>query len=140
MNYEKACGAVVFTKINNEIKYVIIQQIEGFHGFPKGHVEGEETEEQTALREIYEEIGVKVKLIEEFKNVVEYPLPKKKDTMKQVVYFVAEYEGQELKIQEEELLSVQILSYDEAMEILEYENSKEILKKANDFLKNYINK
>lgn len=138
MNYEKACGAVVFTQIDDEIKYVIIQQIEGFHGFPKGHVEEAETEEQTALREINEEIGVKVKLIDGFKKIVEYPLPKKVDTMKQVVYFVAEYQEQELKMQEEELLSIKLLSYADAMNILEYENSKEILKEANDFIVNKL--
>ena len=35
------------------IEYVIVQEIEGNHGFPKGHVEGDETEIQTALREIW---------------------------------------------------------------------------------------
>ena len=49
MKYEKSCGAVVFTKINNEIRYVLVQQSEGFHGFPKGHMEDGETEEQTAV-------------------------------------------------------------------------------------------
>lgn len=47
MTYEKSCGAVVFTRINHEIRYVLVQQLEGFHGFPKGHMEEGETEEQT---------------------------------------------------------------------------------------------
>ena len=54
MKYEKSCGAVVYTKINDTIKYVLVQQLEGFWGFPKGHIEGNETEEENALREIYE--------------------------------------------------------------------------------------
>ena len=55
MDYEKSFGAVVFTRINNNIKYLLIQNLEGIYGFPKGHVEKEEKEEETALREIYEE-------------------------------------------------------------------------------------
>lgn len=55
MNIEISCGAVVFTKINGEIKYLLIQNLEGIYGFPKGHVEKEEKEKETALREIYEE-------------------------------------------------------------------------------------
>lgn len=39
-SYEKSCGAVAFTRINGEIKYVLVQQLEGFYGFPKGHDEG----------------------------------------------------------------------------------------------------
>ena len=53
MNYEYSCGAVVFTRIGGEPHYLLIRQndqSEGCHGFPKGHMEPGETEEQTALR------------------------------------------------------------------------------------------
>jgi bis(5'-nucleosidyl)-tetraphosphatase len=53
----KNLGAIVYTRINNVIKYVLVQQLEGFYGFPKGHIEQNETEVETALREIYEEVG-----------------------------------------------------------------------------------
>lgn len=39
MIYEKSCGAVVFTKIDSEIKYLLVSNKEGIYGFPKGHVE-----------------------------------------------------------------------------------------------------
>ena len=71
MKYEKSCGAVVFTKENNEYKFLIVKQLQGFHGFPKGHMEADETEEQTALREIFEEVGVKANLIDGFRVVDE---------------------------------------------------------------------
>ncbi|HBB03954.1 TPA: hypothetical protein DCZ39_03570 [Patescibacteria group bacterium] len=38
------------------MEFLIIQQKQGSHWFfPKGHIEDNESEEQTALREIYEE-------------------------------------------------------------------------------------
>lgn len=46
MKYEKSCGAVVYTKINGELKYVLVQSIEGLWRFPKGHMKSGETEEK----------------------------------------------------------------------------------------------
>lgn len=134
MIYEKACGAVVYTFLNGRIHYVIIQQQEGFHGFPKGHVEKNETEEETALREIYEEVGLRPTLIKGFKVIDEYPLLRKQHVIKQVVYFLAEYSSQAIIIQEEELLGAMLLPYEEAIKILDYESSRTVLAQADHFL------
>ena len=74
MKFEKSCGAVVATKIDNKIKYLIIKSIEGIYGFPKGHMELDEVEEETALREILEETGIKVKLINGFRYKLNYEI------------------------------------------------------------------
>ena len=134
MIYEKACGAVVYTFLNGRIHYVIIQQQEGFHGFPKGHVEKNETEGETALREIYEEVGLRPTLIKGFKVIDEYPLLHKQHVIKQVVYFLAEYSSQAIIIQEEELLGAMLLPYEEAIKILDYESSRKVLAQADHFL------
>lgn len=134
MIYEKACGAVVYTFLNGRIHYVIIQQQEGFHGFPKGHVEKNETEGETALREIYEEVGLRPTLIKGFKVIDEYPLLRKQHVIKQVVYFLAEYSSQAIIIQEEELLGAMLLPYEEAIKILDYESSRKVLAQADHFL------
>ena len=134
MIYEKACGAVVYTFLNGRIHYVIIQQQEGFHGFPKGHVEKNETEGETALREIYEEVGLRPTLIKGFKVIDEYPLPHKQNVINQVVYFLAEYSSQAIIIQEEELLGAMLLPYEEAIKILDYESSRKVLAQADHFL------
>jgi len=134
MNYEVSCGAVVFTRKANEVLYVIVQSTEGYYGFPKGHMEENETEEETALREIYEETGLKVKLIPGFKNIVEYPLPKKNGVMKRVIYFIGEFSDQEMIYQKEELLGSYLMTYDEALDIFQFEKTKNVLIKANEFI------
>lgn len=136
MEYEKSCGAVVYTKVNGMIKYVLIQSLEGIWGFPKGHMESGETEEQTALREIYEEVHLKVRILNGFRTTNEYPLPKKENVTKQVVYFCAEYDGQEIVPQNEELAGTALVTYEEALSLFQFEGSKRILKEANDFLLN----
>jgi len=134
MQYEKSCGAVVFTRLNGEIRYVLAQNLESYYGFPKGHMEAGETEEQTALREIHEEVGLCPRLIEGFRTEDEHPLPKKPGVIKQVVYFLAEYENQAISFQKEELMSAPLVTYEEAMNLFVFEGSKRILTEAHEFL------
>jgi len=134
MVYEKSCGAVVFTKVRNEIKYLLIRSLAGIYGFPKGHVEKGETEEETALREVFEEVGLTVTLIPGFRTEDEHLLPRKANTMKQIVYFLGEYWGGEYHYQKEELSDALLVDYDTAMTLFQFDSSKRILTEANDFL------
>lgn len=137
MNYEYSCGAVVFTRMGGEPHYVLVRakdQPEGCHGFPKGHMETGETEEQTALREIYEEVGLRVRLLPGFRAVTEYALPYPPDTRKRVVFFLAEYEGQQTTVQESELAAITIAPWPQALELTEFADSKRILTEAHEFL------
>ena len=135
MRYIKSCGAVVFTRQGNEILYVIIRQTNGDWGFPKGHTEQGETEQETALREIREEVGLRTELLPGFRKEITYPFPNKVDLYKQVVYFLAEYAAQTLACQPGEVETVLLLSYRQAMERLTFEETKNILTEADCFLK-----
>ncbi len=134
MIYEKSCGAVVFTKTDRQIKYLLISNLHGVYGFPKGHMEGEETEEETALREVREETNVNITLIDGFRATDEYLLPAKKDTSKQVTYFLGTFQDQEIIFQKEELSGACLVNYEDALALLHYESAKKILKEANALL------
>ena len=128
MKYEKSCGAVIF---DND-KILVIKQVKGHWGFPKGHVEEGETEVQTAIREIKEETNLDVK-IDESKRFVERYSPEE-GIEKDVVFFVAKKVGGEIKVQEEEVTETKWVAPIEAMEILTYESSKRILEKVMESL------
>lgn len=137
MNYEYSCGAVVFTRANGVPHYLLIRQRdqgEGCHGFPKGHMEPGETEEQTALREIFEEVGLRVKLLPGFRAVTEYDLHELPGTRKRVVFFLGEYENQTVRIQETEIASWCLAPFGEALELTEFADSRRILTDAHAFL------
>ena len=134
MQYEKSCGGVVYTRENNEIRYVIIQHLGGHYGFPKGHMEPGEDEQTTALREIHEEIGVRAVLCSGFRMAEEYPLHRKPGVVKQVVYFLAEYADQEICYQKEELQAAHLLSFEDALQLLTFHETKHVLTEANGFL------
>jgi 8-oxo-dGTP pyrophosphatase MutT (NUDIX family) len=87
---EKSCGAVVFTKENNDLNYIIIRSLESFCGFPKGHVEGTESDIQTALREVKEETGLSVDIVDGFRVEDSHPFHRDGEIrMKHIVYINA---------------------------------------------------
>lgn len=135
---EHSCGAVVFTRQDNGIiKYVIVESLEGFFGFPKGHAEGRETEVETALREIMEETGLSVNIIDGFRTEDAHAYSKMSETrMKHIVYFLAEFSNQTPCLQESELRSVRLMDYESAMSVFQFDSTKRILSEAHDFLMN----
>ena len=137
MKVEKSCGAVVFTNVNGKRKYVIISNLEGIYGFPKGHMELGETKKETAIREIKEETNLDVTLIDGFEEVVEHTFFRgSEEILKNVTYFLSEYKDQEFKAQEEELSKIELMDYEEAMNKFQFENNRIVLKKAEEFLNN----
>ncbi len=134
MNKEKSCGAVVYRMENGEPLFLIEHMVKGHVSIPKGHVEGDETEEQTALREIREETNLEVDLDTGFRfEDSYYPY---EGIYKDVVYFVAKLRGGELKNQEAEVSKLEWLPFEKAVEAVTYDNIKEALTKANAYLMN----
>lgn len=135
MTKEKSCGAVVFTKMNNEIKYLIEEMIQGHFALPKGHVEAGETEIQTAAREIKEETNLDVTFLTSFKEVTNY-MPAV-NVSKDVIYFLAEANiPSTMRKQPEEVEELYWLNFEEAVSRLTFDNDKEILRNAHEYLTN----
>ncbi len=131
---EHSAGALVFTREAGEPRWVIIQSKLNCHGFPKGHMEPGETEEQTALREVLEEVGLRVRLLPGFREAEVYRLPQKQNTWKQVVYYLGEFENQTPRPELRELQDACLLPYAEALALLDRESSRRILSAAHSFL------
>lgn len=134
MRAEKSCGAVVFTRVNGQPRYLLVQNPHGVYGFPKGHTEGTETELETAIREIREETGLQVDFLPGFRAADLYPSPVMQGHMKQVVYFLAEFAQQEYCLQPGEIIGGGLYSFAEAMDLLQFAGVRRILREANDFL------
>ncbi len=131
--YEHSCGAIVFRKINNEYRYLIIKNHRSVHwSFPKGHVERGETDEDTARREVLEEAGVKIEIIPGFKSTSEYMIQSRVE--KTVNIFVATTKDTNTVIQESEIEDYAWLSFENSLKRLRFDNDKKILTDARDFL------
>ena len=134
MNWEYSCGAVVFTRKNGQILFVIVQEQAGAYSFPKGHMEGSETEQETARREVFEEIGLIPDFIPGFREEDEYDLAEKPGTRKRVTYFLAECQDTPLVPRPGEIRSIQLLPYERAHLCFEHEGTRTVLTRALAFL------
>jgi len=135
MKFEKSCGAVIYRENNDEIQYLIIShQGDGHWCFPKGHQEKKETEEETALREIWEETGLKVKLFTGFRKEIGYS--PKENVSKEVIFFLAKVKDGVIDLQVEEIADFKWLGYEEALERITYATSRDVLKSANNYIEN----
>ncbi len=132
MSYEKSCGCVIF-RTADELRVLIIKQSRnGNWSFPKGHVEEGETEIQTAMREVFEEVGLKIRIREGFRETIHYnPRP---SVNKDVVYFVAQSKIGRVKLQKEEVADYKWVRPEQAFKILSFVNDKEVLTKALEFI------
>ncbi len=133
---EKSCGAVVFRRGPGEPRYLLIREHNGFWGFPKGHTEEGESERDTALREIKEETGLSISLIEGFRRENCHPLAREgcPNTMKQTVYFLGYFEDQPVTLQEKEIAEAKLMDFASALEALEIDSLRQILMEAHLFL------
>ena len=134
MNQEKSCGAIVFTRQEGQLLYVLVQEASGAYSFPKGHMECGETEMQTALREIREETGLQPVFLGGFRETEEYDLREKPGVRKQVVYFLAEFREEPLVPRPGEITEVRLFPYEEAMKRLSGAGTRRVLAAAGRWL------
>ena len=133
--FERSCGAVVFRKENGIFKYLLIRNRRSAHwGFPKGHVEPGETDEETAIREVAEETGLNIKILPGFVKKSDYTIQGKIE--KSVSIFLAMTSETKYTLQVEEIEECGWFEYEKAMSTLNYENDKTILIDAKKHLDN----
>lgn len=129
---EISAGAIVYTVIDNKINYLLIKDFHNNWGFPKGHLEENETIQMAALREIKEEVGLDVELNTDFKEELNYVMPN--GINKKSIYFIAYYVNQTPTKQLEEVQDIKILPYEQALALLTFDNMKKVLEKANSLI------
>jgi 8-oxo-dGTP pyrophosphatase MutT (NUDIX family) len=101
-----------------------------YWGFPKGHINPEESSKDAALREVKEETGLVCEIKEKLgdsRYVFTYNGEK---IFKVVVMFLMEYKSGELVHQQEELLDAKWFDPEDALVVLSFSKDKVLLKKA----------
>ena len=129
MKNEKSCGCII---IDNG-KVLLVKQTAGHWGFPKGHVESNETEIETAIRETKEETNLSVEIVSNARYTMEYVIDE--DIHKEVVYFIAKETTNNVIAQESEISDIKWFSFKEALETISFDNAKALLKKVLSDLK-----
>ena len=121
---EKACGTIII----DGKKVLIIKQKQGFYGFPKGHMEENETEIETAIRETKEETNLDVLIDKTKRYSLNYVIDNKID--KEVVYYLAKPLNKNIIKQELEIKDILWVDIDKVIDVLTFDNLKELWKKV----------
>jgi len=134
---EKSCGIILFYSED----FLLIQhptvsnEMEGHWDFPKGHIEENETELETAARELKEETGIDdFRLIDNFRHKITYDVNKNgRSNPKEVILFLAESYTKVVELSSEHQ-NYNWSNFDLSYARLTYDNAKEALVKAKSFL------
>ncbi|KAL1129895.1 hypothetical protein AAG570_012839 [Ranatra chinensis] len=134
----RAAGFVIFRRITDHVEYLLLQASYGDRHWspPKGHVENNENDMETALRETMEECGVKrdqLQIHEDFKRTLKYSV---KGWPKEVVYWLAEVIDKNVFIRlSEEHQCYRWATLDEARELSRYSEMQDLLAECDQYLK-----
>ena len=130
---EKSCGAVVYNPKKHS--FLIIKMLNGNWGFPKGHTEDQETDIQTAIREVTEETGINIEILDGFKKSIKYiPFP---EVLKKVIFFIGITEEEKVTIDRDEIEDYMWCSYEEALKMITYKLQRDVMESSLQFIKNY---
>ncbi len=137
MPVERLGGAVVYTRVGKELYLAVVHDIFGHWTLSKGKIGdnpeiANETVEEGTKREIKEELGLEVKLIEKLgENEYVASDPKTGKKRKHVVYFLAEAPFTEVKLEQKGGLDdARWFRLQDALELNFYEDIMPIVTKA----------
>ena len=90
--FHKSCGVLPWRDNDGQKEFLIVfEQYSQCWSLPKGHMEAGETEAETALRELFEETGLRARLNCRYSATIEYPISVM--AKKQVVFFPGQVSG-----------------------------------------------
>ena len=124
---EKSCGCII---IKDQKVLLVYEKNRNFWGFPKGHMEDGETEIETALREVKEEVGLDVEIDKKRRYTLNYVIGNEID--KTTVLYIAKAKDGKIIMQESEIENIKWCSFEEALNMLTFDDWKDMFKKVID--------
>ena len=139
MIYEISAGGVIIAHKNNKLQVLLLKDKTAKWTFPKGLIEDGEKKQETAAREIGEEVGIKnLKLIAPLKPVQYFYKWNGELRQKTVHYYLFRNGGEEQLTPQlaEGIMEVRFFLWEEAKKIIGYpKTNKGILEEAEVKLK-----
>ena len=133
---EVSAGGVVYRRAEGGFE-VLVCKASSYHRWvlPKGLVDGKETLEDTARREVAEETGVSARIVAPLGEPEKYVYSRGGlRVFKRVYYFLMEYESGDVADHDYEMEAVRWASFEAAYELLAYDGARAMLKRAQTLL------
>ncbi|MDI6689547.1 MAG: NUDIX hydrolase [Actinomycetota bacterium] len=130
-------GGVIFRRVNKEIQVALARRGEGkIWCLPKGLIEKGENPEETAVREVEEETGLRGEIVDKIGQIDYWFYWKPEDTRyhKFVHFYLIEYRSGDVQNHDYEVEEVKWFPIDMAIDLLSYKTEIQIVKKAKEML------
>jgi 8-oxo-dGTP pyrophosphatase MutT (NUDIX family) len=138
---EVSAGGIVFRRVPGEPpRYLLIRDSYNNWGFPKGHLEGDESPAQAALRETAEETGLGNLVLHGPIRVIDWHFRfRGRHIHKYCHFFLFESpEGDVCPQVAEGITACQWRPLGEALDILSYDNARGVLKRAGEMVRTLV--
>jgi 8-oxo-dGTP pyrophosphatase MutT (NUDIX family) len=138
---EVSAGGIVFRRIPGEAaRYLLIRDSYNNWGFPKGHLEGDESPAQAALRETAEETGLANLILQGPIRVIDWHFRfRGRHIHKYCHFFLFESpHGEACPQVDEGITACQWRPLPEALEVLSYDNARGVLKRAGEMVRTLV--
>ncbi len=138
---EVSAGGIVFRRQpDRSARFLLIRDPYEHWGFPKGHLEGEETPAEAAFRESMEETGLTDLMMLGPIRIIDWHFRfKGRYIHKFCHFFLFESPGAEVVPQlEEGITDYRWLTIEEALDQLSYDNARGVLKRAGEMARTLV--
>ena len=134
MIFEYSAGAFIYRNEEGRRLFLVLTKTNGEKDLAKGHIEKDETAEQAADREIFEETGIKPRFASGFNISTAYIFMKGGERIhKGVKFFIARADSDKVAISKEHV-GYEWLSYDEMFEKVRYKDLRGIMPRVNAYI------
>lgn len=133
---ERSSGGVVFRRNGEGLAYLLIRDPYDNWGLPKGHIEGDESPVDAAVREVAEETGLNdITVIAELPTIDWYFRDRGRLVHKICHFYLVEsIRGEPVPQLDEGISACVWRSFDHALETVTYDNAREVLRAAGERL------
>ena len=132
-----SAGGVVYRKSDSAPEVIILTRGEGkIFCLPKGKIEGSETPQEAALREVKEEAGLNGTVEKEL-GKIKYWFYSEEDKVrvrKTVTFFLIKYESGDTSDHDTDAEEVRWLPIGQALKIMTYPSERQMVEKAKELL------
>jgi len=137
MSHVYSAGIITYYIDSDQVLYLLLHHTAGHWDFPKGTMENNETKQEAAIRELYEETGLTSSVDNNFEEISNYTYTTHlNQSVPKTVYFFTGVVTTKEVILSHEHINYAWLNFASALDQLTHERSKILLKKAHNYITN----